>query len=49
MNTLWIGIAIKLLQLLRWYIKKMTPEEKAAFWQAIRDMPMPEPPPLEGK
>jgi len=42
MNTVWISIAIKLLKLLRWYIKKMTPEEKAAFRQAIKDMPMPD-------
>jgi len=40
MNTVWISIAIKLLQLLRWYIKKMTPEERASFRQAIKNMPM---------
>lgn len=42
MNTIWIGIAINLLKLLRWYLRRMTAEEKAAFQQAIRDMPMPD-------
>jgi hypothetical protein len=40
MNTIWICIAIRLLQLLRWYIRKMTPAARASFKQAIKDMPM---------
>lgn len=55
MNSVWIGIAIKLLKLLRWYYGKLTPEEKQeinrrfeAWKKHIRDMEMPEPPPLEG-
>ena len=42
MNLTWISIAIQLLRILRWLIKKMTPEERAAFQQAIKDMPTPD-------
>ena len=42
MNTVWIGIAIKLLQLLRWYLDHLTPEERASFRQAIKKMPTPD-------
>jgi hypothetical protein len=56
MNTIWFTLAIQGLKLLRWYYGKLTPEEKKEFskrliaWKKqIKDMPMPEPPPLEGR
>lgn len=42
MNTIWISIAIKLLQLLRWYLDQLTPEERSSFREAIRKMPTPD-------
>jgi len=55
-NTIWFTLAIQVLKLLRWYFRQMTPEERtrfndlfAAWKRQIADMPMPEPPPLEGK
>ncbi len=56
MNTIWFTLAIQVLKLLRWYYGKLTPEEKQEInrrfekWkQQIRDMEMPEPPPLDGR
>jgi len=40
MNTIWFTLAIQGLKLLRWYYGKLTPEERASFKQAIKDMPM---------
>lgn len=55
MNTIWFTVAIQILKLLRWYFKEMSPEEKTQLnkmledWKKqIAEMPMPEPPPLEG-
>ena len=55
MNTIWFTLAIQVLKLLRWYFSKMLPEERrefnrrlAAWKKQIAEMPMPEPPPLEG-
>ena len=39
MNTFWISAAIQLLKLLRWYVGRMTPEEKAEWKRQIREMP----------
>ena len=40
MNTIWFTLAIQVLKLLRWYLDHLTPEERASFKQAIKDMPM---------
>jgi hypothetical protein len=42
MNLKFISIAIQLLKLLRWCMENMTPEERSAFRQAIKDMPTPD-------
>jgi len=53
---LLLTVAIQALKLARWYYSNLSPEQKAEIREAleawkkqIKDMPMPEPPPLEGR
>lgn len=52
---LLLTVAIQALKLARWYYSNLSPDQKAeikaaleAWKQQIKEMPMPEPPPLEG-
>ena len=53
---LLLTVAIQALKLARWYYSQLSPEQKSeikevmeAWAKQIKDMPMPEPPSLEGR